>query len=238
MKGFLSALGFLTIIRIPGSSFDGSASVRSFGWVGLLIGSGLALVHWLAPASIAPLLMVLYLVVITGALHLDGLADSADALFSHRDHQRKLEIMRDVHVGTMGVVAVVLVLGGKLYAFMHLENLWILVAVPVLARLSMVVAMHLLPYARGEGLASSFYGKRTPWLLVQFLALSVLLGAGYQITLALLAVFVVFVALVLWWYRRMIGGVTGDMLGALCETCELVLFVAAVVILSGQGTPL
>lgn len=232
MKGFLSALNFLTIIRLGSAPFDGARATAAFAWVGLLIGAGLALLHWLTPVTIAPFVLVLYLVVISGALHLDGLCDSADALFSHRDREKKLAIMKDVHAGTMGVVAIVLVLGAKVVAFAHLSNMALLVLIPALSRFAMAIAMHRLPYARQEGLAKPFFTDKRPGLIVPGLILSALafFALPFGLFFGILGVYLMVLALILWWYRRMIGGVTGDMLGALCEVCEAVLLLAAVVL--------
>ena len=230
MRGFLSALNFMTIIRLGSTTFDGARATGAFAWVGLLIGTGLALLYWVTPAAIAPFVMVLYLVVISGALHLDGLCDSADALFSHRDREKKLAIMKDVHAGTMGVVAIVLVLGAKGVAFAHIDGVAVLILIPALSRFGMAVAMQRLPYARSEGLAKPFFDGATPGLVVPGAILFVLaffaLPSGLFI--GILGTYLIFLALILWWYRRMIGGVTGDMLGALCELCEAVLLLAAV----------
>ncbi|WP_052464347.1 adenosylcobinamide-GDP ribazoletransferase [Geoalkalibacter subterraneus] len=230
MRGFLSALNFLTLIRLGPATFDGARATAAFAWVGLLIGAGLALLHWLTPATISPLVMVLYLVVISGALHLDGLCDSADALFSHRDREKKLAIMRDVHAGTMGVVAIVIVLGAKGVAFAHINTIAVLVLVPALSRFAMVVAMQRLPYARPEGLARPFFASERPGLVIPGVILLALafFALPFGLFIGILGVYLTFLALILWWYRRMIGGVTGDMLGALCEVCEAVLLLAAV----------
>ncbi|WP_051321578.1 adenosylcobinamide-GDP ribazoletransferase [Chrysiogenes arsenatis] len=232
MGGFFSALGFLTILRIGSGTFQGATAATSFGWVGLIVGAGLALVHWIVPVAIAPMVMVLYLVIITGALHLDGLCDSADALFSHRERERKLEIMKDVHAGTMGIVAIVLVLGAKGMAFAHLSNIALLILIPALSRFGMAVAMQRLPYARQEGLAKPFFGTSYVGLVIPGAVLLVLafFMLSFEMFFGIMSVYVVFLALILWWYRQMIGGVTGDMLGALCEACEAVLFLAAVVL--------
>jgi adenosylcobinamide-GDP ribazoletransferase len=230
MRGFLSALNFLTVIRMGSATFDGARATAAFAWVGLLIGAGLALLHWLTPATIAPLVMVLYLVVISGALHLDGLCDSADALFSHRDREKKLAIMKDVHAGTMGVVAIVLVLGAKGAAFAHISTIPLLVLIPALSRFGMAVAMQRLPYAREEGLAKPFFTGERHGLVVPgaILFASAFFALPFGLFIGILGVYLAFLALILWWYRRMIGGVTGDMLGALCEVCEAVLLLAAV----------
>ncbi|NCC30792.1 MAG: adenosylcobinamide-GDP ribazoletransferase [Chloroflexia bacterium] len=230
MRGFLSALNFLTIIPLGSAPFDGTRATGAFAWVGLLIGAGLALLYWVTPTAIAPFIMVLYLVVISGALHLDGLCDSADALFSHRDREKKLAIMKDVHAGTMGVVAIVLVLGAKGVAFAQINSIALLILIPALSRFGMAVAMQRLPYARPEGLATPFFTGERPGLLVPGAILFVLafFALPFGLFVGILGTYLVFLVLILWWYRRMIGGVTGDMLGALCEVCEAVLLLAAV----------
>src|SRR5208283_4809952 len=118
MRRFLAAMRFLTVIPFPGnwgadeSSLAGSTVF--FPVVGLLIGLGAAAVaacaaRWL-PAGPAAGLVIVALLAVSGGLHMDGLSDSADGLLSARPRERALEIMRDSHVGAMGVIAIVCVL--------------------------------------------------------------------------------------------------------------------------------
>ena len=109
---FLSAIGFLTILPVPKSArtFDGK-QVIYFPLVGLIIGAMLWTVDWIfscfANIEIRVIGDVLFLAIISGALHLDGLADSADGLFSHRSREQILEIMKDSRIGVMGVLALI-----------------------------------------------------------------------------------------------------------------------------------
>ena len=109
-KPFFSALRFLTILPIPESwCGDEDDFYRSPDWypvVGLGIGLGLAILDlflcWLLPIQVASILLVLAMIMVSGALHLDGLADSADAFFSSRGREQMLEIMKDSRSGPMG----------------------------------------------------------------------------------------------------------------------------------------
>ncbi|HQJ31558.1 MAG TPA: adenosylcobinamide-GDP ribazoletransferase, partial [Syntrophales bacterium] len=117
MKALLAAFQFLTTIPLPGGKGTGEGDIAGslpfFPVVGLLIGMAAAagdfVFSLLFPPGVAAVLTVLLLVLITGGLHLDGLADTADGIFSVRNRERMLEIMRDSRIGTMGVLAVVFV---------------------------------------------------------------------------------------------------------------------------------
>ncbi len=125
MNRFLAALRFLTIFPVPGSwgsaEEDLARSVPCFPLVGLLLGGLGAATAWAldrfkVPAMLAALALVVLLLGFSGCLHLDGLSDSADGLFSSRSRDRMLEIMKDSHVGPMGVVAVLVILLAKFSA--------------------------------------------------------------------------------------------------------------------------
>src|SRR5688572_12770064 len=112
------AIGFLTVITVPGAGFDdprtAGRSLRWFPLVGLLVGGVLAAVDRLAASAfsqdVSVVLVLTTSAALTGALHLDGLADTADGVFGGRTPERRLEIMRDSRIGSYGVVAVVLAL--------------------------------------------------------------------------------------------------------------------------------
>jgi adenosylcobinamide-GDP ribazoletransferase len=163
---------------------------------------------------------------------MDGLSDSADGLLSARPRARALEIMRDSHVGAMGVMAIVCVLMLKFAAMASVPaaELWrTALLMPVAGRAALAVTIALLPYARPEGgLAAPFYRRRSIlaalWAEVFLLALAwlVLDLAGLIAVSAALAAVVIFA---IYTYRRL-GGATGDTLGAACEIAELVPAVA------------
>ncbi|MEA3363924.1 MAG: adenosylcobinamide-GDP ribazoletransferase [Thermodesulfobacteriota bacterium] len=248
LKPLFSALRFLTILPIPESwCGDETSFHKSPDWyplAGLLIGLMMAVLDfflcWLLPLPVASVLLLLAMIAISGALHLDGLADSADAFFSSRGRERMLEIMKDSSAGPMGVTAIVIVLLLKLMLLLAIPPIWrwqVILLMPLAGRCVLPVISSWLPYARTNGTAaftsSQFSGMRLLIALVVLLIpSSVLLGwlAGSFITIA--------VCICGWllgrYSQRKIGGFTGDTLGATCELVEL-LPVLCVVVLAQQG---
>lgn len=236
MNRFLAALRFLTIVPLPGQGgTDPDALSRSlvfFPLVGVLIGLVMAIAGWLLwavlPALPAAALMVALLAVVSGGFHLDGLADSADGLGSGRPREQILVIMRDSHIGSMGAVALILVLLLKTAALASLPQAQAasaLFLMPIAGRCLMIFLMVLLPYARGpEGRASLFYAKASADRKIVLLTAVVLYsgcwyaggGAGLVAGTIALAGLFAFAALC----RSRIGGATGDTLGAACELAE------------------
>ena len=168
MKRFLAALRFLTSFPIPGSwgsaEEDLARSVPCFPLVGLLLGGLGAATAWVlgrfgVPAMLAALALVVLLLGFSGCLHLDGLSDSADGLLSSRSRDRMLEIMKDSHVGPMGMVAVLVVLLAKFSALasMRPELRWpAVLLMPLAGRAAIVVHLALLRYVRPGGLGTIF----------------------------------------------------------------------------------
>ncbi|MBE9580863.1 MAG: adenosylcobinamide-GDP ribazoletransferase [Proteobacteria bacterium] len=236
IKDLRGALQFLTIFPL-GKSRDlpGPLMVGYFPVVGLIIGLFLALIDGVLrqvfPLAIVSLIDVIFLAVVSGALHLDGLADTADGLFSHKPSEEVLRIMKDSHVGTMGVLALIFVLGIKWAGIssLHGDRAILLIIIPSYARGAFAIAINFLDYLRpegGTGLAF-FAGNRNianlRWLLVP-VALSMLLGVkGVFLNCAFIGI----VALVIFYYKKRLGGITGDMLGALGEVTEAGLFLFA-----------
>jgi adenosylcobinamide-GDP ribazoletransferase len=176
-------------------------------------------------------LEVILLVVMTGALHIDGLGDTADGLFSHRSRDKILEIMKDSRIGAMGVVAVSSIMAVKWAGLSELKDHrpLTLMLVPAYARCAILLAMRFLDYGRpGGGLGLPFFSRRLGlrrfWAMAVTLALSI--GLGPQ-ALWLNAAFFLIVAAVIGFYSRRLGCITGDMLGALTEVTEAALFLAA-----------
>jgi adenosylcobinamide-GDP ribazoletransferase len=231
MNRFLAAIRFLTILPLPGeagtSSEDLAGAPPFFIVVGLLLGliaAGLAFVLGLFPAPVAAALMVAALLAFSGGLHIDGLSDMADGFLSSRPRERVLEIMKDSHVGAMGVAAVVCVLLVKFAALASLRNVSLLMAaglIPVCGRCAIMLQMAMLTYVRPAGLGSVF---TTPSPKSVAAAVGVTLAAGFILAgingiIACFAAIVAAVAVAGWCHRR-IGGATGDTLGAACELVE------------------
>lgn len=242
IRRFFIALQFLTVFRfwdnLDETPEDMAAIVGYFPLVGLALGGASALLYLAFASFLSPLtvgfLLVLTMALLTHGLHLDGLADTADGLFSHRAAAVKLEIMKDSRVGVFGVAALffILTLKGLLLAETVQPGGWrIVVLFPLWGRLAVAVTACLSTYARPTGGLgrpfTDFAGKRelflsggTALLLsVMFMGL-----AGLIVTLGVALAAVLGVEL----WRRQVGGVTGDILGATVEIGEVLgLLIAA-----------
>ncbi len=240
MKKFapiFSAVRFLTILPVPeGWCGDAESFRKSADWyplVGLLIGllAGIfdLLLCWLLPLPVASAILLTAMIVVTGALHMDGMADSADAFFSSRGRERMLEIMKDSCAGPMGVAALILLLLSKWTLLVSLPQAYrfeVIVLMPVCGRCAIAFLITWLPYARPEGGTAAFTKDSSSllrvliaWLALVFLPL-LLLGWGPGLWTVFLSVALLWV--VKGYYMRKIGGYTGDTLGAASEMLELV----------------
>lgn len=211
-------------------------SLLFYPLVGLLIGLLLLLVAWLGSAATdlvqAGLLLTAW-VLISGGLHLDGLADSADAWVGGLgDKQRTLDIMKDPCCGPSAVVILVLVLLLKFVALVSVvvaENWWALLLIPVISRSSLPGLFLTTPYVRpgglGELLAQHMPRNQLQWLLlITALLVWFILGSlGFSLILAAVLVSLLLRMLML----KRIGGLTGDTAGANVELVEVVLLIVA-----------
>ncbi|KEO81796.1 adenosylcobinamide-GDP ribazoletransferase [Tumebacillus flagellatus] len=239
MSSFFHALGFLTRLPVP-RNLNPDAWSKSPPWypvVGVLLGALLALVgyalEFLTPPAVTAILLLTLWVFLTGGLHLDGLMDTADGFGSYRSKERILEIMKDSRVGGMGVLAAILLLGTKAAALFSLQGssqIIALAAAPVLGRMAMTAALYGFPYAREEGLAQSLRkDARVEGWVVFFFFLLVCLFVGRVLGIFTLVLSAVACTLLIRSSLRKIGGLTGDVYGALCEVTEAVVLLSVVV---------
>lgn len=238
MRGLLVALGFLTRIPVPVRAFDDARAQRtSLAWypmVGLVVGAlltGLFLVLPREHALLSAALTLLAWVALTGGLHLDGLADSADAwVGGFGDRVRTLAIMKDPRSGPAGVTAIVLLLLLKSAALASLSagSAWLLWLSPLLARSALTAAFVVTPYVRSGGLGSALKdAPRGACVLALLCVVAICIACGWPGACALGVAFVVFAL----WRRaclRRLGGFTGDTAGALAETVEAAVLVVLV----------
>jgi adenosylcobinamide-GDP ribazoletransferase len=250
MKSLFAALQFLTIIPVPASWGGGTRELERSVWyfplVGLFLGALLAALDSglasLLPPLPASAIIVLASIVLTGGLHVDGLADTADGFMSSRPRERILEIMKDSRTGPMGVVAVVCVVVLKvtlLSAITGPLRLPSIVMMAVAGRSAMVMEMALLPYARPEGLGSIFMKNRSILLAswgFAFLFSTCWFLAGWAGTLAGIAALAATFLSGAYSHNK-IGGVTGDTLGATCEIVELAPLLAAAITIQRNVAP-
>jgi adenosylcobinamide-GDP ribazoletransferase len=236
VTGFLVALEFLTTLRLRRVSHTTTETMaRTLPWfslVGLLLGlllAGLELL--LRPVLSEPALsaiLVTSLVLLTGGLHLDGLADTSDGIFGGATLQRRLEIMRDSHIGSFGVIGITMVLLLKWSALLSIHGdlrIAALITVPTLSRMALSAAILTFPYARPEGLGGEFHARaRASSVVINAIApaAALLLLMGPK-GIVLMAPAFGFVLAGGRYVRNKIDGLTGDSYGALIETAEVLL---------------
>jgi adenosylcobinamide-GDP ribazoletransferase len=234
-----ASLLFLTILPAGRDGvYSPMGMIRFFPVVGLILGCLLVLTDVIAsrlwPMPVAAVMDLLCLLIVTGAFHLDGLGDTADGIFSHRPRERVLEIMKDSHIGMMGLVAVISVLAVKLAGIYSVKSgtasgdiRLVLLLVPAYARSAMIFGIRFLPYGRkntgtGLDLFASPLGVKDFIFCVIPLCLSLFMGVnGLILNLA----FAVGCPAILWFYRKKMNCITGDMLGAMTEILEAWLFI-------------
>ena len=240
MNGLALLFKFMTRLPFPGGNkFDSKALGNSMKWfpiVGLIIGVINFIVAGLLETVIpSPVLMGILLVtldvIITGGLHLDGLADTFDGIFSYRSKQKMLEIMKDSRVGTNGVLVLVLYFIFKIAFLVEASELFgvsqavIMLIVPVLSRISGVINCAFEPYARPTGMGKTFV-ENTDKLgagIAYGTVAAILYGVSEYFGLPYLNLFLVLNILSISGFlfgklmTKKIGGITGDTLGALLE---------------------
>lgn len=246
---FILALMFLSRLPCPKltaiNDQQQGDSLLFYPIVGLLLGFLMAFLAYFIGASQPLLLAALLLcfwVFATGGLHLDGLADSADAwLGGLLDRERSLEIMKDPRVGSAALMAVVCLLLVKFAALASLAHNHLLVAVvlaPIVGRCVPALLFFSTPYARGEGLATAMIAmapRRSVWLTVAVSALAVSAVLWVYVGWVLLFFWLPLVAIIGWLRALMVvrlGGVTGDTVGATVEIAEAASLVLLALLLS------
>ena len=244
------AASFATIVPVASSKQAVDGAVARATWAlplaGLLVGlagaAAYALASWLGlPSAIAALLALATTTLITGALHEDGLADTADGLGGGRTRERKLEIMRDSRIGSYGVCALILSFGLRWSALAAIANPWMvmlaLVSAHAAARAGVPAFMSLVPPARPDGLSASAGSPPGRSVAIAFglgtLGLALALGpARALVGLVLLSLAGLILARLA---IRQIGGQTGDILGAFEQVGEILILLVAAAFLQAGG---
>ena len=237
-RRFLTALSFLTRMPTPAEVQMDQASLAEsppiFPAVGGLLGLAVAALDWglrmFLPSPVVAVVDLIAAFLLTGGIHMDGLLDTADGLFSGGSRERALEVMRDSRVGAMGASAGALLVGLKAVSIASLagdRRFQALILAPVLGRYAMVVGITAFPYARVRGgLGTLFKARaRTRWVVVPglFAAALAVSVAGAPGGLALVASSLFSLGLGKWVTDRL-GGLTGDVYGALCEIAEAAVY--------------
>lgn len=231
---FLAALQFLTIIPFPWrrevSPEDLGRSVVYFPVVGVIIGLTLAGLNWLLglflPSAVVNVLLIVFLVVITGALHLDGLADTCDGIAGHKTPEARWQVMHDSRAGGFGIIGVCCLLLVKYISLNNVPETLLmatLVLMPVVSRWAMVYAIFAYPYARPSGLGKVFkQGASWPRLVMATLiALAVAVIVARLAGLAIMLGIWIIVMVIATYLKRKFAGLTGDTYGAINEVTEV-----------------
>lgn len=209
--------------------------------LGLLFGSILALTALLVRETTASgsLLLALILVVLSlalsGGLHMDGLADVADAFFSYQEKEKRLEIMGDPRIGAFGTMALIVMIAGKLIIVSETAltvSLWMILFIPAISRIGLLLIFSSTQSAKSSGLAA-FFQSRTDhqkiarwgllWLVLIMSAAAILMS--WQLALVIILSFLIGSLWYRSWCLKHFGGVTGDLFGTYIEGMELLLWI-------------
>ena len=240
MNSFLVGLQFLTRIHLVRQTVwtaeDFGRSTRFFPLVGLVLGICYSLAAWtlvsvLGMRALTAALLLILPLLLTGGLHADGFMDTADGVFSGRERERKLAIMKDSRVGSFGVVAFVLLMFLQFALLLDMSPpllVPVFFVMPIIGRMAMVLAVSCFPYARADGMGKTFadMADRGTVAIAAVTASVLVIPIGLLASLALV-LGIVFALLFCRWMTAILGGVTGDVYGAatvLTETIVLAVF--------------
>jgi len=255
IKNFITALQFLTIVTVRRNHTmaegDLAKSMPYFPLIGFLIGVVLVNADKVfsliaIPHTIATFLVIILSVLITRALHLDGLADTFDGLMGGRDHSSRLAIMKDSRLGTAGAIGIVFVLVMKylcLSTLFESDRIAALLIAPLAARWAQTFMVFRATYGREQGMGKAFVGHLSSKGLAAASAVAVGLSAfvivrldARSVTLFFLMVCGVVLLTILGkhYLVRKLGGVTGDAIGAMSELNEVFVLLLFVMFSSGS----
>lgn len=202
--------------------------------IGLLIGGIIFFVYKGSLYAKIPLHFIAFIclisnIILTGALHLDGLADTCDGIFSYRTRERMLEIMKDSHIGVNGVIALIIAILGKGLLYFSVGVIPIVLSI-VIGRLAIIMSASFGEYARDKGMAIAIikynnYKSFLKSLLITFLVFLFFKSYFINLILTLIFAFIIHKNIV-----RKIEGITGDTLGFICEISEIFFLFTVLVI--------
>lgn len=244
---FSLAWQLLTIIPLPGGSGSKipsatfGSSLHWFPLVGFLLGASLVMIDRLLGSFFPPVvwnmvILALY-VLVTGGLHLDGWADTVDALSGGRDPDHRLMILRDSRIGALGATGLMLILGLRYAGLLALPvglREGMLFCMPAIGRWAMVIGCWGVVYPRSEGLAAQFI-RTVTWrdVLVATTVVGLGLWGMFDAVIAVILMIVVCLVVrsVVWWISKKFGGITGDVLGAMNEGIEVLFLILGPILL-------
>ncbi len=250
IKSLILIFQFLTRLPIPIAVDADEQTFKDGIYFFTLVGTVLGAILWLTNGVLVALqidiwsramLLTIVHIFTTGGLHLDGIADTSDALFSNRPKQRMLEILRDSRIGSNGVLALIITLALKAVGihFVLSQHYTIaLLLMPVIGRFCVVLSFYWGKSPRSSGMGNLFIGSATiKHILINAIVPAVVLivAAPWLVSLLLASLFsCCYVALVVAWSTKKIDGITGDLLGFIIESSE-VIFVFSIMLIIGIG---
>ena len=188
MKRFISILQFMTRIPInidTGFDEEFHKTITYFPLVGLVLGVLIYIIGLVSgiffDSFITSIIVTLALVILTGGLHIDGLGDTFDAIYSYRDKERMLEIMKDSRLGTNSLLAImflILLKIGFIYSIINNSLLWTVIFMPVVARLGVIVMMYKTVTPRENGMGNLFIGKASTSMFTIAILYTIILIIG------------------------------------------------------------
>lgn len=237
IKDFILAFQFMTRIPIPISididRSDFKNTVKFFPIVGLAIGIFEFTVYFIFLNTIsymfAAFATVMSHIFITGGIHIDGLSDTVDGIFSGRDRQRILEIMKDSRIGTFGCIAIVILIVGKtiLLSQFEMKAVIAIILAPVISRTMNIFLMYKRKYARSsEGMGDMFIGVLDfkNYILALILGILISISIGKATGIMLISISCIFTFIFRKYIENKIDGITGDILGASDELNEFLIY--------------
>lgn len=247
MKRLILMVQFLT--RIPINTNldvdvdDFTKGIIYFPVVGIVIGLILAAVLYLSQmifSSIMPVAIVLVVAEIfaTGGLHLDGLADTFDGVYSNRSKERVLEIMKDSRIGSNGVLALIILILLKTALLAEIGTgtmLYAVILMPIFSRGMIPLICYKANYPRKEGMGNMFIGKVSIYQVIIALFIVAVCSLIYVKSLIALPVMMIYVLMYRNHITKIIDGITGDILGASIEIGEMVFLITFILITKFVG---
>lgn len=236
LESIVVAFQFLTRLYLPiNVEWDTGNLRRSLMWfglvgafIGVILAGAMTLFNRfdLIPAVEAIIILIIW-IFITGGMHIDGISDMADGFFSMRDKEKTLEIMKDSHVGAFGVITIVFLLLIKfemLKEFIIIEkNVWLLILPPTIARIAAGLVLSFYETTKKSGLGYTFHSSdpRIFWAIgfVVTLIISSILNIK---SLIFIGIAISVSNLMALWAKKKIGGLNGDIYGAIVETVEII----------------
>ena len=242
--GFWIALQFLTIFPAPlHHDADNKAcgeSLPYFPLIGLLLGALLLGLHYglslVFPAPVANALLIVALVILTGAHHLDGLSDTFDGVIAGISREERLAIMSDTRVGVFGIVSIFLLLLVKYASLSAAPSLPALLLMPTLSRWTMVSVIFIFPYAKNTGMGLAFKQGAT-WQRLAIATAIALVAAVALLKLwgvILMAGLLLAVFGIASYFKSRLGGLTGDTYGAINELAEVLVLLILIIMVRSQ----